>query len=289
MNIKVNNENSSIYFGNARSEESQTQKENGVSKSGSIFMGNVNKDSDNILMRKIQLRKEAMKGILDQFAADSKIDEDLKARENRMSDLDEQMSNLQKEYNNIEEKKAKLKEEYGITDDSQEGPEEYNEQMKTYAYDQGKLKEEIDISQEEKLEHDSVIKATKKELLKTHPMADAQAVSKEMKLAASKEIAGMLMAEAKDHIDEEMEKQQEEAEKIKEKKEEQEEKLEAAKEKREEVQEHTENIAEAAEAVEDMQDPVEQQRKIQSGIKNLIDNKLLLEEDLKGLDVNEEL
>lgn len=110
-------------------------------------------------------------------------------------------------------------------------------------------------------------------------MLKAQDAAEDVLEAASDEILGMLMEEAKDHIDEEQEKREEQAEKIAEKKEEQEEQLEKSKEQNDELEEVTEAIREASEDGAD----------VQKELDDILNKLKLLKEDLKGAKVDQML
>jgi len=155
------------------------------------------------------------------------------------------------------------------------------------------------------------IRAVRIENLKHHPMLDAQQEADKIKEAASKEAIGMLTGEAQDHIEEDLEKKKEEAEKKAEEKEEQEEKVEEQKEKKEELQEkieikqeenreveeireeQRENAREQADIIEDAQIYSTNQSslpsKVQTEIKALLQKMKLLEEDIKGAQVDDAL
>ncbi len=129
----------------------------------------------------------------------------------------------------------------------------------------------------------AVIRGTRLERLKKDPMVGAGKQAEKIMEAASKEIVGMLMDEAKDHIDEEMAEKTEEAEKKAEEEKEQEEKLEKLKEKKEEQEELTEAIADLAQDTVQLDDV---KTDIQQEIKDMVTKMKLLEEDIKGAAVD---
>ena len=96
------------------------------------------------------------------------------------------------------------------------------------------------------------IRAVRIENLKHHAMLDAQQEAEKIKEAAGKEAFGMLIGEGQEHIEEELEKKKEEAEKKAEEKEEQEEKIEERKEEKEELQEKIEIRQEENQEVEEI-------------------------------------
>lgn len=154
------------------------------------------------------------------------------------------------------------------------------------------------------------IRAIRQERLKFREMEKAQTKAESVMEAAGKEIVGMLMEEAKDHVDEEYEEMREEAEKKAEEKAEEEEKIEnrkedqaaledrideaqAKKEEREELRrEKEEQSREDASLLNDILDagmgPAGNVSDAQVDVKNMLHKMKLLEEDLKGSTVDEE-
>ncbi|MDE7186085.1 MAG: hypothetical protein K2O13_01030, partial [Lachnospiraceae bacterium] len=129
--------------------------------------------------------------------------------------------------------------------------------------------------------------------------------------AASKEVIGMLTEEAKDHVDEEMEEKREEAEEKAEEKAEEEEKIENRKEEREELENRIDEAHAKNEAQEELRREAEERSRedavllgdmmdagmagagdasnVKTDIKNMIHKMKLLEEDLKGSIVDDEV
>ena len=91
----------------------------------------------------------------------------------------------------------------------------------------------------------------------------------------------MIVDEAKEHLDEEQEKKEEEAEAVKEKKEEQEEILEKRKDREDELEELMEDMP-----LEDMADLKNAQAEIQQEIQNVVSKMNLVAEDIKGATVD---
>ena len=149
------------------------------------------------------------------------------------------------------------------------------------------------------------------ERLKYHKMADAQEKAEQTMEQASEEIVGLLVDEAKDHVDETYEEQREEAEKKAEEKEEQEEKLEKIEERKEllearveiaqeqthEAEEaHREQERDAREEAQLMKDMAEggmdvagTSSAVKAEIKDMLQKMKLIEADIKGIEVDEEI
>ena len=112
-------------------------------------------------------------------------------------------------------------------------------------------------------------------------MADAQKQAEEIKEAAGDEILGMLVEDAREHVDEEQEEREEKAEEIKEKKEEQEKLIEKRKEDKEELEEITGDMP-----VDEMMDLAKTQEEVQQELKDIMNKMALVAEDMKGVVVD---
>ncbi len=281
-------------------------------KNGSIFAGNINSMStDKIEQKRAQARKQATKAIMDQFASDNQVADALDESRARIKELKGIKSEYMDEQDYYLQERENLKDLYQIEDDSQEQQDldlirKANKALKT-----GQLgdlsKEELERVanmgelteyQSRSLEYDPVINhydslmedcnkeirainsgisATKLEMLKNDGMVKANKAADKILEAGSKAVIGMLMEDAKKHIDEEMAKLVEAAKKAAEKKEEEEERLEAIKEDKEDTEELVEEIGEST----------SEQDKLTQEIKKILREQELIEEDIKGLVVDD--
>lgn len=189
---------------------------------------------------------------------------------------------------------------------------EYQERCLKLHGQQNRFESEIDDLQTEIQGYNRAIKSIKQERLKYHEMADAQKNAAQVMEDASKEAIGLLMDEAKDHVDKELEEQVEEAKKKAEEKAEKEEKIEERKEKQEELEARIdETRAEREEQEERRRDAEERSREdadlldsmmeagmggigatkadVKAAIKEMLHKMKLLEEDIKGSLVDEEV
>lgn len=284
-----------------------------------IFAGGLKKVIDPIQQKKEQAQKQAMKIVGDTWASDRKIDDDLDARREKVRKYKEAISAANDELKEIEKKRAELRESMGIAEDSQEEQdlkllekeidsqkpesdirltEEEQERIKQIRanglteYQERSLAmkgggalyetEILEAAQNMRIES-ATIKSIELERLKSDPMVKAQKAADEVMEQASDQIIGMLMEEAKDHIDEEMEEKKEAAEEAEEKKEEQEERIEKQDEKKEQEEKLREQIKESTELVTKSDDLMDD---IQREVKKILDDMKLLEEDLKGAAVD---
>ena len=115
-------------------------------------------------------------------------------------------------------------------------------------------------------------------------MVDARNQAEKILDAASREIMGMLMEEAKEYVDEKSEENQEKAEKLEEKQEQMEEFIEAQKGKQDETEEIWEEIP-----VEEILDMGQLKDEVKQEVKKIISNMNLVVEDIKGAMVDESL
>lgn len=280
-------------------------------KNGSIFAGNINNMStDRIEQKRAQARKQATKAIMDQFASDNEITDALNESRDKIRELKNAKATLVDEKAPYIQEQENLKEVYGIKPDSQEQQDLDLIRKAKEAQKNGRLgdlsKEELDRLanmgdlteyQSRSLEYDKVISHydslieecnveirartrgisdTKLEMLKQSGMVKAGKIADKILDAASGAVIGMLMADAKNHVDEEMQKLVEAAKEAAKKKEEQEEKLEKIKEEKEETEE----------LIEEIQEGSSEQDKMLQDIKKILKEQELIEEDIKGLVVD---
>ena len=128
-----------------------------------------------------------------------------------------------------------------------------------------------------------IISATELERLKSHAMLDAGKQADAIMEEVSKEIVGMLVDEAKEHIDDEAKEREEKAKAEKEKQEEIEERIDAAKEKKKENEELTEDILEG---VQEASANASDVSAAQQEIKDMMNKMKLIEDDIKGAAVD---
>lgn len=159
--------------------------------------------------------------------------------------------------------------------------------------------------------YDGAVRSIKQERLKFHKMTDAQNNAEKLMEETGKEIVGMLWDEAKDHVDETYEEQREEAKEKAEEKEEQEEKVEDIREEKELIEERIETIKEDSHEAEETRKEQERDARdeaellktmadagmdvagagagVQAEIKDMLHKMKLIEADIKGIKVDEEV
>ena len=149
-------------------------------------------------------------------------------------------------------------------------------------------KDEIDrlmyeLGREIEMEN-AVIRGIRGEKRKNHTMVDAQKQAEDVMAASRDEIIGMVTEDAKEHIDEEKEKKEQEAEAIKEKKEEQEKILEERKEREKELEKLVEDMP-----IEEAADRKNIQTEVRQQVQDIVNKMHLVAEDIKGAVVDANL
>lgn len=170
----------------------------------------------------------------------------------------------------------------------------------------GNLKNQIQDATRQMQDDTADLRSIKQERLKSNPMLEAQQTKDAIMEAANDEIIGMLVQEAQEHIDEKMEEAKEKAEKSMEEKEEREEQREAIKLERavqEAIIEGTKEAAEKAESIArqseapsveitemvDIASGKDMTKDARQSLEEIKSSMNLLEADLKGIKVDEEV
>ncbi|MGN0342670.1 MAG: hypothetical protein ACI4DO_07740 [Roseburia sp.] len=277
---------------------------------------------DPIAAKRQQAQKKAMKIIGDAFDGERKIDDDLKARREKVDALSKEIGENKKALMDLEDDRATLREQYEVDPDSQEekdlellakevesnfegsgiilsyeervqiakikeaGLTEYQQRsLEMKAHEEPYATALADVEKERNTEN-AIIKGVALERLKSDPMVKAGKQADEVLEAAGREILGMLMEEGKDHIDESQEEKKEQAEKQAEKQEELQERIDAAKEKKKEQEEFTEEILEATEKLASSANQISD---AQQEVKDMMSKMKLIELDIKGAAVDSEI
>lgn len=281
-----------------------------------IFAGDLNIKPDEIALKKQKAQEKAMKIVGDAWDHEKKIDNDLNEKRQYIKDLENDAASAQEEVKKIKEKKNQLKENYGIADDSEEQKdlellekrrknsnsltEEERERLKEIDtkpltdYQKGALEfddmsdvwqKRVDAAQSKIIGEVKSIQGIKLARLKTHPIADAEEKADAIMEKASKEVVGMLIDEAKDHVEEVIEENKEDAEDDKaenEKEELQTDDKDSTRDERANMDSDTLTVQEAAEYNEI-------QMKVKQEVENIIEDFALLDEDLKGTSVDSQI
>lgn len=316
MNVNVNNDINTSPFANVNA----TGK-----NSKSIDARNLNLGVNPIDEKKNSARKQAMKLISDAWGKDALVAKNIQNMEDEKAATHKELAELKSHIGNIEKEKEMSRQEYGVDKDSQEYKdykllEKYQDNKNGSSYDEfsdeeiERLKElqntpltdfqkkalslngakdaldvEIQRGENKLIAMTESISLAKSEQLKSQDMLKAQNAAEEILDAANKDVIGMLVDDAKDHIDETAEEQKEKAEEAKEEKEKLEERIEKNKEKREEDEKLIEAQMEANQLELDNQvksQSVDHVAEAQKSIAKLMDNNHMINEDIKGIEID---
>lgn len=281
-------------YGKDRLENNADKEKQEKTQKKSIDASGLNLCQDSIAEKKKKAMQDAMDFIKQQFESDSQVDEVMDECRGQIAEGKEQALAASKELKSVQEQKEQLKEEYP------DGGEDYDAYMKELNEMESHWKKEMQKGQSMVADSTSAIKAVKQEALKHHGMTDAVKAAEETMEAASKEMIGMLMNEAKDTVDEELEETVEKAEEAKEEKTEQEEELKEAQieqeKKAKELEEELEKRRRAREnrpappSAEShaalMQDLQNRQKEIIDNTNQILEEQTLLPEEIKGIMVD---
>ncbi len=278
-------ENISLYAGTApQNAAAAGGAEKNKEQRKTIFAGDLNQGNtlqDRIAQRKAQAQKEAMKIVGDAFAGELSVDEGVEESRRHIDSLQEEKKQLQEEAATIDAGREKIEKAYEAGEISEE---DYQAELKDFYQRKQESNKSLAENESGIMGENAVIRGTKLERLKHNPMGKAQNVADAVMEAASGEIVSMVMDEAKEKIDEESEKREEQAEKIEEKREEKEELIEKQKEHREEKEALLEEMP-----VEEVVSLSRTQTDIRQEVQEILDKMKLLAEDLKGAKVDETL
>ncbi len=316
--MRVQN-NITVFSGDTRNnaQAEWTKKEGTYSydqKSRSVYAGNFLKEfplREKLQQKKAEAQQRAMKIVGNAWDADKVIDNEIMQRQERIGELREDNKDAMESLKEFRQMEEDLREGYGVAADSEEQMD--LELMKRNALGQKLTEEEKErlaeirengmtdyqtraleldkvasyyrkvIAENNILaaEESDVIEDIRAERNKYHPMLDAQEQAEDVLAAAREEIIGIVEEEAKEHLDEEQEEREEQAEAIEEKREEQEEILEKREEKEEELEELIKDMP-----VEEMTDLSQTIDEIKQQIQKVLNEVNLLDEDIKGAQVD---
>lgn len=265
--------NMSIFMG----DDSRRARQNGIGAEEdkksrkSIFAGNMNKKPDLIAQKKQAAQKQAMKIVREAWDGDRKVDEGIEESKGRIAEYKKARSDANEELKEFKENRLAA----GLSEEPEEGTPE--------AAELKRIESAIASAQAGIQAENALIRGTRLEELKHDPMVQASQNADKVIEASRKEIVGMLVQEAKDHMDEEMEEKKKAAEEKAEKEKEEKEKLEKIKEEKSEKEEFAENVAESTELVVEADNTMDE---VQKEIQKVMEEMKLIEEDLKGAKVD---
>lgn len=317
-------------------------------RKNTIFAGDLPLHKDSITLRRQQAQKKAMEFVQNAWSADRKTDQSIEEYEALAQEQKQEIMLNRDRISECRDRKENLREGYGVEKDSQEQKD--LELLERLHYPGNGEFAEFDFTEEERkrlkeleseplteyqqkcleidgeeqifriradkaestlVAYNGAVRSIKQERLKHHEMLDAQNNAEKVMEQASEDIQGMIVDEAKDHVDETYEEQREEAKDKAEEKEEQEEKIELRKEQKELMEERIESIKEDRNEAEAAQKKQERDAReeaellgdmadaglnvagandaVKAEIKDMLNKLKLVEADIKGIEVDEEV
>lgn len=262
--------------------------------------------------KKTLLQRRALHVVINQLQNDGQIDKEFEGQLDRQNELVKVTGEAQKQVNRLDQLHNELRDSYGVKADSQEEQElllirkskDRTQQLSTDEWNQLASMIELTDYQKEALSLDKIretwgriisdgnreicdsaatVEAMSIELLKSHPMIDAQKTAQDLMDAAVKEQISELMDQAKEHVDEQVDEAKEAKEEAAK---EEVAKEEAAKEESSSLQE---NGSQVMNSTEDIKQNQLTQTVTQDKVEAFIQKLGILEEDVKGLQVNEQI
>lgn len=270
--MKIAHKNFSVYAGG---EKVKPEEQTGIDKKRkSVYIGKqADPVEERVEQKRKAARKQAAKVLLDQFTIDQEIADSIDTRRERKKELLAEKAELENAQTEAQKQIDILKEQIPSSEEEkQELQERILEEQKAfleYGYEAFQKNNEI-------CETDKALRQTKIDILQYSGMIDAVDNADSIIENASDQIVGMLIQEAKEHMDEEMQEKVEQAKKKEEEKEEREEELEKTKKEKEEAEALTETIGESN----------RERVKVDQELKEIVKESELLEEELKGLIVD---
>lgn len=279
-------DNNIILFAGAQSGRSAATEGGEQEQSGrkTVFAGDLNRNQesplrDRIAEKKARAQEKAMKVVGEAFHGEMKIDEGMEESRQRVKELREECKELRGGLEDLDRRRETLD---AARENGEIGEEEYQQELGDLRQERLTQEQKLAQSQGEIRGENASIRGTRLERLKHHPMADAWKEADAIMDAAGDEVIGMAVQEAVDHVDEEAEKREEQAQKIKEEREEKKELLEKQKERKEEAEVWLEELTPG-----EFSDLTKSSEEVQKEVQDMLRKMNLLEEDIKGAKVDE--
>lgn len=323
INVRMNHTKDTKYA-NVRKKEEQESKRNRKSVNGGAMFQN--QGTEQVIARKRKLAQEKAARLISRaWEKDKKSTQEIQNKQEQIAEKTERNAQRSSQLKDLEIQKNALQEEYGIEPDSQEQKDlellekyqnyrqgsvaeafsedeiarlkelqnlpmtDYQKEVLSLNNTANQLKSEMDSDTTAMQGLTDAIREEQMNRLGSQDMANAKEATEAVMEAATQEIMGLLIEEARNHIDETMEESKKQAEEAAEKKEEEEEKLEKAKEKREETEELVQGEMEVEQL--ELNQHVQREsdrytREAQKTIKKMIKQQNLMDEDLKGIEID---
>lgn len=283
--MRIEQESRNLFVGERQNTVQKTpaEIEENLQK-GRVFSGKLQFPGDKIAERRREAQEKAMNVVKTAFTGEQILDASVEEMKNSIEKGKEETVAWKAELNRIAEEKEKLQGNEFLT--TEEYKKELAELNKAEEHFKGL------IANEKKYEDRTLQALTdiKLERAKENPMVGATEQAEEILAEAGKEMVGLLVEEAKEHMETEFEKKQKAAEEKATKEKELEERIEAMRaEKKEEREEDTPAMEQLEVSTRQMVKIAETGETVQKELKNIVDRLKLDLEDLKGATVDEEI
>lgn len=286
MKIQLQNENrlwniQAVGLGNQNNDRQQV-------RNGSIFLGK--QEEDGLQTRRQAAKKQAMNLVTSVQKSDGKIDGQMNELRNQAKQLQEENETLNKDIKDLKAQRKADMEAYGLTEEDK-NTQDYQDLISSYD-------KSIDMNTKDIKENQAVIAgnaqtnyAIEKERLKSHAMVDAGNEKDALMAAADKEFAVGMINESMEEFNEKLNETVDEAkEKAAEKAEQEKKAAENAK--------HSEYAKHSGQTEHSGKEPVHTPSTIQQAgtvnqdemlieLKKIAESMSLLEEDLKGIEIDQ--
>lgn len=313
----------------AQKEQNKTHHKKGEKKqqTNSFYVGDLRSNHDVVSDKFARAQKNAIKRLLDQFESDIKIDEGMEESTKHAEELGASVTDSVRQLKELDERREDLMKQYEIDSDSQE-QKDLELMQKANAAQKDPLNKDLQLTEEEKKRlaelppvtdyqeamllcdkeeeklrdtirdnridikiENATVQATQKALLKVHPMVDAKKEADEIIENALKEQVSDLLQEGVDKIDSDIAESQKEMAEAQEKALEekiQREKLKEEDAKKEEMEQELQGTI-LSTTMQAMSYEQQVSQNLQTNIKSLIQDQIVLDVDLKGLRVNKQV
>lgn len=279
-------------YANGRQENNVGKERQEKGKGQSIKASELNLFQNGIEDKRKKAMQDAMEFVKQQFESDSKVDEVMDECREQIVQGKEDAAAASEELKAVREQKAQLEEEYADKEN-----EDYKAYKKDLDAQEQHWQKQMEDSQSLISSSSGAIKSIKQEAVKHHGMVDAVKAEEDAMQAASKEIIGMLVEEAKDTVEEKIEETVEKAEEAKEEKAEQEEQMKEAQLEREKKAKEIEEELEKQRSLReqrpsakmpnlDTSEIMDKQQKILENTQQILEEQFLLPEEVKGIVVD---
>lgn len=236
---------------------------------------------DRIAEKKAKAQEKAMKVVSDAFHGELKIDECIEESLQHIKELQEEHVELQDGMANIDGRQETLD---AARENGEISEEAYQEELEALNQERGAQMSKLAQNEGQIMGENASVRGTRLERLKHRPMEKAWEQADAIMDAAGDEAISMAVQGGVDHMDEEMEKREEQAEKIEEEKEEKEKLLEKQKEREEKAETLLEDLS-----PREFSDLTKSSDEVQKEVQDMLRKMNLLDEDIKGAAVDESL